>query len=127
MNTLFTCKCCLKNFSNKYSLKRHQESKTCTSEKEKVIFKCKVCLKILSTKQYLQQHFEKCESKAKKLTKEKDESKNESKDTNEKIIELANELKTLLVAFMETNKEEYIQRGIQYHENEKKKLLALLH
>ena len=104
MDTLFTCKCCAKNFSNKYSLKRHQSSKTCTTEKEKVIFKCQICLKILSTKQYLQQHIPKCESKAKKLTKEKDESKDESKDAKEKIIEVANELKTLLVAFLENNK-----------------------
>ena len=87
-------------------MKRHQKSKICTTEK--VIFKCQICLKILSTKQYLQQHLLKCESKAKKLTKEKDESKNESKneskDAKEKIIEVANELKTLLVAFLENNK-----------------------
>jgi uncharacterized Zn-finger protein len=118
MDTLFTCKCCTKNFSNKYNLKRHQNSKICTVEKE-TIFKCKVCLKILSTKQYLQQHLLKCESKAKKLV-------DEGKDTKEKIFEVANELKTLLVAFMENNKEEYIQRSIQYHENEKKKLVEML-
>ena len=102
MDTLFTCNFCTKNFSNKYNLKRHQKSKICTVEKEKVIFKCKVCLKILSTKQYLQQHLLQCETKAKKLveleiekTKDEVNEKQNYKKLEEKIDDMSRQLETL--------------------------------
>jgi hypothetical protein len=101
MDTLFTCKCCAKNFSNKYNLKRHQKSKICMVEKE-TIFKCKVCLKVLSTKQYLQIHLLKCETKAKKLveleiekTKDEANEKQNYKKLEEKIDDMSRQLETL--------------------------------
>jgi hypothetical protein len=101
MDKLFTCNFCNKNFSCQFTLKRHQKSKICTTEKEKVIFKCKVCLKILSTKQYLQQHLLQCETKAKKLVEleiEKNKEANEKqhyKKLEEKLDDMSRQIETL--------------------------------
>jgi hypothetical protein len=110
--TSITCNYCKKEYTNKYTLSRHQKSKVCFNKVILDNFNCIFCNKTLSSKQRILHHVSICDKNPNYVQPKKKESKKDNK-----YKELENEIQEIKKELSNNLKNNPIQQNITINNN----------